>query len=546
MLKKGKIFLIASVLLGGVLSTFPTGVYAEAVTENAELISPPTSWTKEAGKWKYIGSNGNVLTGWHYLPARSSNERMNWYLFDSNGELVTFSPRVTGELFGTLIDEPASSIEPAIIKNGWYEISGKDGYYLEGTMAGDYRILKYSDGNWSTVDAQGVSDKGGVLSLKDKSDESTQKWWASYDSDGSYTLINEATGLQLDTSADAFAGYRGADKKSVTLKKAGVRPEYFGAVGDGVTDDTEAIRKAIASGNTVEFNKRYNTSETITIEKDNMTFIGGDGMIVTHPGLTVFRVKGKNVTFDNVLFMGSYSRDEATDQSCIFFRTTKEDEEVVDYNAKINNCKFINTGLRGVHIHSQWVSKSDFTPSNIASNITIKDCTFDGYKIGVCCSGPDYVTVDHCTFSNAWFEHITFDWRSRHCKAINNTFNRLEGGIGSIGVDAAEDIEIRNNNFYYSVLYGVTLSAETRTNKNVIIEGNTFNYDGGIAGILFNRHENGDSADDVLVKNNTFNTGNSYSIKVESAGSNIVFEGNTYNKNTPVIENSSSEIKTDF
>ncbi len=546
MIKKGRLLLLAPAFLGLGLSVLPAQVHAEAAKDNT-VTESTAGWTKDAGKWKYIGSDGNALVGWHYLSKRNSPEKMDWFLFDSQGQLVTFSPKVTGELFGTLIDEPASSATPAVIKNGWYEISGNDGYYLEGTLAGDYQILKYSDGIFTSVDANGVSDRGGALSLSKKSNESTQKWWASANDDGSYILINEATGLQLEANANEFSGYRGAEKKTITLKKAGVRPEYFGAKGDGVTDDTEAIIKAINSSNIVEFKKRYNTSETIVIDKDNMTFLGDDGgMIVTHPGLTVFRVKGKNVTFDGVSFMGSYTREQSTDKACIFYQTDTKDEDVVDYNAVIKNCKFINTGLRGVHVHSVWVSKSDFTPLRIASNITVKDCMFDGHKIGVCCSGPDNVTVDHCSFSNAFYEHITFDWRSRHCRAINNTFNGHEGGIGSIGIDSAEDIEIKNNEFFNTVLYGITISAQTRTNKDVVISDNTFNYSGGIGGIHFNVYEQGPSGENVTVRNNVFNTGKGYSVLVDSAGNNIVFEGNTYNKNTPVINGSSSTIKTDF
>lgn len=545
MKKINKRIMIAPLLLSAGISMFPLYVNAEAVPET--VASESTGWTKDAGKWKYINEKGDTLVGWHYVPKKNTPEKSDWYLFDSKGNLVTFRSGKPDEIFRTMIDEPKSDLEPANIKNGWYEVEGKDGYYIDTTMTGDHRLSRYSDGSWTYLDTAGVTENGGTLSTNDKSDESTQKWWISADHDGSYLFLNEATGLQLTLNEDAFSGYKGTEKKSIHLKKAGARPEYYGAAGDGVTDDTEAIIRTINANSVVEFKKRYNTSSTITIAKDNMTFIGGDsGMIVTHPGLTVFRVKGKNVTFDGVNFMGSYTREASTVQSCIYFQTEKGDAEVVDYNALINNCKFMNTGLRGIHIHSERVSNSDFTPSNIASNITVKDCIFDGYKIGVCCSGPDYVTVDHCTFSNAYYEHITFDWRSRHCKAINNTFNGFEGGIGSIGVDSAEDIEIRGNEFFYSVLYGITLSAQTRTNKNVTIADNTFTYTGGIAGIYFNRYENGNSADDVLVENNTFNTKNSYSILVDSAGQNVVFSGNTYNENTPTINNYSSDIKKDF
>ena len=546
MKKISKRIMIVPLLLSAGISLFPLNVGAEAVPDTSA--SESTGWIKEAGKWKYINSNGDSLVGWHYVPVKNAPEKSDWFLFDSDGHMVTFRYGKPDEIFGTMIDDPKSDLEPAVIKNGWYEVEGKDGYYLDTTMTGDYRISKYSNGTWTYLDTAGVSENGGKLSTNDKNDENTQKWWISANNDGSYMLLNEATGLQLALNGNDLSGYKGTDKKSIHLKRAGARPEYYGAAGDGVTDDTEAIIRTINANPVVEFKKRYNTSKTITVEKDNMTFIGSDsGMIVTHPNFFTFRVKGKNVKFDGVNFMGSYTRNESSDYSCIDFRTEKDDEDVVDYNALINNCKFINTGLRGIHIHSERVSKSDYTPLRIASNFTIKDCTFDGHKIGVCCSGPDNVVVDHCNFSNAYYEHITFDWRSRHCKAINNTFNGLEGGIGAIGVDSAEDIEIRGNDFYYSVLYGITLSSETRTNKNITIADNTFTYTGGKAGVNFGTYgKNGASAEDVLIENNTFNTKNSFSIAVYSAGKNVVFSGNKYNGNTPSVFDSSAQIVKDY
>ncbi len=535
--------LTASALLGTGLFFVPYNVNAEAVAD-APGSQSSSGWVKDGGYWNYLDSEGNRVTGWHYLKSKTSDKE-KWYLFDNGGHLVSFVPKNSINLFNTNIDEPFSTSDHPNLKNGWYELSGKDGFYLEGALNGEYHLSVYSDGSWNSLDVKGA-EGGGTLSANKKNSDDTQKWWISQNKGGSYTLINKATGLQFAISGNNLTSYKGIDQKTVSLKRVGARPEYYGAVGDGVTDDTDAILRTIELNDTVEFAKRYNTSETITIKKDNLKLIGDNGMIVTHTGFPTFRVKGKNVTFDNVIFMGSYTRDEASDYGCIYFKTDSSDPEVVDYNANIVNCKFINTGLRGIHIHSERVSSSDFTPKNIASNITIKDCTFDSYKIGVCCSGPDNVTVDHCTFSNAYYEHVTFDWRSRHCKAVNNSFNGLEGGIGAVGIDSAEDIEIKNNDFNYSVLYGITLSAQTRTNNNVVISDNTFNYTGGLGGIRFNKYEVGPAANNVTISNNTFNTDNSYSIKVESAGQNIKFTGNTYNSDKPVISNSDSQIETDY
>ena len=90
------------------------------------------------------------------------------------------------------------------------------------------------------------------------------------------------------------------------------------------------------------------------------------------------------------------------------------------------------------------------------------------------------------------------------------------------------------------------MSAETRTDNNVTISDNTFNYCGGVGGIHFNKYDKGPAANDVLIENNIFDTGKSYSIKVDSAGTNITFSGNTYKAKLPQIDSSESEIKTDY
>jgi len=66
--------------------------------------------------------------------------------------------------------------------------------------------------------------------------------------------------------------------------------ESYGAVGDGITDDTNAILSAIAASNAIEFgNKTYYCSGDITISKD-ITVIGN--------GATIVFAAGKQLSFE--------------------------------------------------------------------------------------------------------------------------------------------------------------------------------------------------------------------------------------------------------
>lgn len=70
------------------------------------------------------------------------------------------------------------------------------------------------------------------------------------------------------------------------LKEA--QPEYFGAVGDGTTDDTTAWQKAIAAATTVNFsNKPYKITDTLKIQNvDGFSLIGENASFADPPWAT--------------------------------------------------------------------------------------------------------------------------------------------------------------------------------------------------------------------------------------------------------------------
>lgn len=86
-----------------------------------------------------------------------------------------------------------------------------------------------------------------------------------------------------------------------------VTPEMYGAVGDGVANDTTAIQNAINSGRMVLLsNKTYLVSSTITIT-DNVRITGHGYLsnITTTTNAIVFTITGNNNTFDNFRISGN-------------------------------------------------------------------------------------------------------------------------------------------------------------------------------------------------------------------------------------------------
>ncbi|MDP1057323.1 right-handed parallel beta-helix repeat-containing protein, partial [Klebsiella pneumoniae] len=71
--------------------------------------------------------------------------------------------------------------------------------------------------------------------------------------DRSHKFVSDVYLGKIDTttsSVDEKAGSAGKCHKFIT-------PEYFGATGDGITDDTVCINEAIASGYSVFYSARY-------------------------------------------------------------------------------------------------------------------------------------------------------------------------------------------------------------------------------------------------------------------------------------------------
>ena len=173
--------------------------------------------------------------------------------------------------------------------------------------------------------------------------------------------------------------------------------KYFGAAGDGVTDDTEAIKSALSfckgktltvPSGTYVVSSAIDIPSNITIEgegQDSM-FIAADGY---RPGKDLFRARTKqNITIDGVCFDG---------------------------NSDVNTREMGHSARDGIHMMDLW------------------DCT------NVC--------IKNCYYQNNVYCAIRIVGNSSDLSFYENKFTQVDCGIETLGTGTMSRITICNNVF---------------------------------------------------------------------------------------------------
>lgn len=327
----------------------------------------------------------------------------------------------------------------------------------------------------------------------------------------------------------ASAGYTpdgtGAVARSVASKlQESVSVKDFGAVGDGVADDTAAFSDAFDTGKAV-----YAPEGTYLLNFLNVpsnTFLFGDG------ANTVI----KPLTDDTRCALGADSGSSSAFIENIIIRDVKflgnvvsagfsEQKHLTSFNGVknllIENCQFI--GFRGDGVYIGSGNNGGEERHNV--NVTVRGCFFDGVnkdnRNGISVIDCDGFLADgnyftRCTRSNmpgaidiepdASVFHIVKD-----IKVVNNKFYDIGGNVGAVSVylpgvvytTAPRGFHISGNYidtctasgafFSYNVVGGVT---EATVDFAVTITENTV--------VSANRPFNVSNGKDIKIKNNSF------------------------------------------
>lgn len=277
---------------------------------------------------------------------------------------------------------------------------------------------------------------------------------------------------------------------------AWVTPELFGAKGDGITDDTQAIQAAFDSNkNYIMFTKSdYRITEPITIKNPYLIVLGNKAKI---HNLEAF--KPIFLMFSNVHDVKFYDLD-------IECKTTIEDTD-------IDNACFASNYL---------TSSTSYRYENVY-NITFENCSFTGGTFGIAISSLTNVIIRNCDFKNQAVKlssgiggygillQSCFDVLIEKCRFYDTNNGRHDIYISVDGRKdgdhkICENIVVRDCYFNHETqtyLSETTNAINIRCSKNVMVDNNTFYKCACAVGTIC---DNGLPITDLKIINNIFDS----------------------------------------
>lgn len=296
---------------------------------------------------------------------------------------------------------------------------------------------------------------------------------------------------------------------SSTVKNTIIYPEWFGAKGNGINNDTVPIQNAInvASDNSEiyfigkykifgisehKFNRR---SDGIHI-KSGITFKGGisSQLIADDYCCNIFTTppEANDLTKPNISNVRFYNLELVHTHSSIYQFSALINLANID-NCIIQGCKFLSYCGDGITIGALLSPDENRWMTSFANDITIRDCIFDGKNIisrqGISVYVCNNITIDNNVFKNSSGDvmpgAIDFepeaDVEIKNVKIINNHFENIKGVVGTIAFVnplknsiTADRFIIENNTFVSSNSHDIYIKMESQITCSLIITKNTF------------------------------------------------------------------------
>lgn len=320
----------------------------------------------------------------------------------------------------------------------------------------------------------------------------------------------------------------------------------YGAAGNGITDDTLAIRKAIAAATAAGTGSQVRLPAGTYRYSDNIWY---SGLEVYGDGIDATRVVAANAA-QSAWFIGGtgpvlrdLSLANATKPSA---RSNQaEAAGVIIYNAvgfRVSNVRVSDTAAAAFQVNASRGTAAAFASLQHciaersladAFHITNRSCYVDlGYNTATGAGDDMFAVVSYIADAG-----LCHDIRVHHNTGSAQTWGRGASVIGG------EAVEIDHNTITASSASGICILSETSYNtlgcRNIYVHDNTVdgspaNNTSGQSGILvFGRADPADTAGlsyfarDVTVRNNTVKNSPTNGITIGLDTLNVVVEGNT-------------------
>jgi hypothetical protein len=268
-----------------------------------------------------------------------------------------------------------------------------------------------------------------------------------------------------------------------------VYPQWWGAKGDGSTEDTQAVQKAIntvaiAGGGDVIFSKGIYIVNSIVLDSNvNMVGQGWDSILLQKSGATY----GVSVNPGNGGTPNSADNKHDITIRDIQFRGTVESDGFSEHvhllnmnavtNVTVTQCKFVGWRGDAIYIGSSNVPKAE--RHNI--NVVIKNSYFDGVnndnRNGISVIDGSQISIDHNTFINSSKPTmpgaIDIEPNRNDFTVINNItikrnkFSNIGGGAGIISVVFAVKQQDLKTSFKNIIIDSNEIDGRTTSTRSV-------------------------------------------------------------------------------
>lgn len=296
-----------------------------------------------------------------------------------------------------------------------------------------------------------------------------------------------------------------------------VTPQMYGAMGDGVTDDTAAFAAAFATGKRVYAPSGTYAAYLLNMPSNSYLYGDGESTVIKPFNPTGLAALGANsggaaafitgLTIKDVKFQGSVVANGFWEQAhLVVLEGVKR--------ARIENCYF--EGFRGDGLYIG-AGRSGTERHNF--DVIVKNCVFDGVnndnRNGISVIDVDGIEIEGCVFRNCArstmpgsvdFEPDTAVSCIKNVRVIGNRFYNTDGNRGHL----------------------VFSTQNTALFENVIVKGNHFEDAGTQSAILFNLQTSAPATPHrVIIDNNTATiTGGNFIYKRDGCTDGFIISNN--------------------